>query len=68
VQEVSTFSNSLGTLSHVPIVSAAMAYNDHDTGETIILKMIHQVILIDDMDMNLLLCPMQLRMNDVKVD
>ncbi len=65
-RHVSPFSDSLGTLSHVPIVSAAVAYDDHNTGETILLK-IHQALLIDDMDTNLL-CPMQLRMNDVRVD
>jgi hypothetical protein len=64
--QVSPFSDSLGILSHVPVVSAAVAYDDHNTGETILLR-IHQALLIDDMETNLL-CPMQMRMNDVKVD
>jgi hypothetical protein len=64
--QVSPFSDSLGMLSHVPIVSATVAYDDYEIGETIVLK-IHQALLIDAMDTNLL-CPMQLRMNEVKVD
>ena len=47
-------------------VSAALAYDDPFSGEVIIL-MIHQAILVPQIRHNLL-CPMQLRINDVEVD
>ena len=47
-------------------MSAALAYDDPSTGEVIIL-MVHQAILVPQIRHNLL-CPMQLRMNDVEVD
>ena len=46
-------------------VSAALAYDDPRTGEVIIL-VVHQAILIPHLEINLL-CPMQLRINDVKI-
>ena len=47
-------------------VSAAIAYDDPKTGDTVIL-VIHQAILIPQLKHNLL-CPMQLRHNDVELD
>ena len=56
--QVSPFLDSLRTLSHVLIMSAAVAYDDHSTG----------AFLINDMDTNFSLCPMQLRMNEVSMN
>jgi hypothetical protein len=56
----------LGTVEEVPIVNAAIAYDDPRTGETYIL-MINQALYFQDMDY-ILLCPMQLRLNDVIVN
>ena len=47
-------------------VSGALAYDDQTTGKTTILVR-HQVIHIPTMGSNLLF-PMEVRMNDVKVD
>ena len=47
-------------------VSAAVAYVDPGLGQKVML-LIHQAIYIPTMDHNLL-CPMQLRLNDVKVN
>ena len=47
-------------------VSAALAYNDPKTGEVHILE-VHQAIKIPHLHHNLL-CPMQLRVNDVEVN
>ena len=47
-------------------VSAALAYTNHSHGETVIL-VIHQAIYIPSLSHNLL-CPNQLRLNDVAVD
>ncbi len=60
------YSDTLGGMDNKPIISAALAYDEPMTGEVVIL-VVHNAILIDEMDNNLL-CPMQLRMNDVKVD
>ena len=63
---VSGFDTSLGTVKNRSVVSAALAYDDPETGEVIML-VVHQAIHIPTMDHNLL-CPMQLRMSDVAVD
>ena len=47
-------------------VSGALAYDDQATGKTTIL-VVHQAIHIPTMGSNLL-CPMQVWMNDVRVD
>ena len=47
-------------------VSAAIAYDDPATGETVIL-IVHQAIYLPGIGHNLV-CPMQMRLNDVKVD
>jgi hypothetical protein len=46
-------------------VTAVVAYDDPISGQTILL-IVHQAIYIPTMDQNLL-CPMQMRLNDVKV-
>ena len=50
----------------MPIVLAALAYDDPIGGETVILR-IHQAVHIPTMTNNLL-CPMQMRLNDVVVN
>ena len=54
------------TTKNMTTVSGALAYDDHVTGKITIL-VVHQVIHVATMESNLL-CPMQVRMNDVKVD
>ena len=56
---------SSGTVENLKTVSAALAHDDPKTGDAIIL-VIHQAIHIPSLKNNLL-CPMQLRMNDVQV-
>jgi hypothetical protein len=63
---VTLFLKSLGSVSKVPIVTAAIAYNDIKTGEVTVL-LIHQALHFREMK-NCLLCPMQLRMNDVELN
>ena len=63
---VTGFAKSLGTMDDRRIVTAAIAYIRPENGELIIL-VIHQCILIEEMDVNLL-CPMQLRTAGVKVN
>ena len=62
---VSGFDPLQGSVKDLKIVSAALAYDNPKTGEVIILR-INQAIFIKSMSNNLL-CPMQLRMNEVKV-
>ena len=47
-------------------ISSALAYDNQATGKTTIL-VVHQVIHVPTMESNVL-CPMQVLMNDVKVD
>ena len=61
--KVSPFLKSLGTVHKVPIVTAAVAYDDPKSGEVFIL-IIHQALHFKEMN-HCLLCPMQLRLNDV---
>lgn len=61
------YNPSCGTTKNQYIVSVALAYDDHPaTGEVIIL-VLHQVIDIPAL-MHNLICPMQMRMNDVSLD
>ena len=60
------FDSSLGTMENRRVVRAAAACNDPDTGEATVFK-IHQTIEIPTMDHNLL-CPTQIRHNDVVMD
>ena len=63
---VTPFLQSLGTVSQVPIVSAAVAYDDPRSGEVFIL-IFHQVLYFKNMN-HCLICPMQLRLNDVVIN
>ena len=47
-------------------VSGALAYDNPTFGKTMII-VIHQAIYVPTMDCNLI-CPVQVRMNDVKLD
>jgi transposase InsO family protein len=63
---VTPFLKSLGSVCKVPIVTAAIAYDDPKSGEVFIL-LIHQALHFEEMP-NCLLCPMQLRLNDVELN
>jgi hypothetical protein len=63
---VTPFLKSLGSVNKVPVVTAAIAYNNPKTGEVFIL-LIHQALYFPEM-INCLLSPMQLRLNDVEVN
>jgi hypothetical protein len=63
---VSGYDPKLGTMKGMSIVSAALAYDDPSSGEVFILR-VHQAVHIPTMENNLL-CPMQMRVNDVTVD
>ena len=61
------YDSSKGTLaSNMRTVSGALAYDNPTSGKTVII-MIHQAIYVPTMECNLI-CPMQVRMNDVKLD
>jgi len=66
VMTVQPFLESLGNAKNVPVVTAAVAYDDPDTGRVWIL-IVHQALYFPEMKHHLL-CPMQLRMNDVSVN
>jgi hypothetical protein len=63
---VTPFLKSLGTVTKVPIVTAAIAYDDPKSGQVYIL-ILHQALHFEEMD-HCLLCPMQLRLNDVTLN
>jgi hypothetical protein len=50
---VSPFLDSLGKPTKIPIVTAALAYDDPKTGETIV-PVGHQVLYIEQLEHNLL--------------
>jgi hypothetical protein len=62
---VTGFDPSQGKVKDLGLVSAALEYDCPTTGDTIIL-MIHQAVHVPTMDNNLL-CPMQMRVNDVEL-
>jgi hypothetical protein len=62
----SPFIKSLGRIKRVPIVSSAVAHDDPRSGKVFIL-IIHQALHFPEMKRSLL-CPMQLRLNDVVVN
>jgi hypothetical protein len=64
--EVTGFSASLGKLTDVPIVSAALAYDCPETYSTYIL-IFHQVLYLPDLNAHLI-CPNQLRANQIRVN
>jgi hypothetical protein len=63
---VTPFLQSLGTVRRVPIVSAAIAYDDPRSGVVFII-IIHQALYFNSMN-HCLLCPMQLRLTDVVIN
>ena len=61
------YDKSCGTQHRdLPTVSGALAYNDPNSGAAIML-IVHQAISVTTMSNNLL-CPMQIRMNDVELN
>jgi hypothetical protein len=60
------FLKSLGTVQNVKMVSAAITFDDPHTGHPVVL-LIHQAFYFAQMD-HILLCLMQLRMNQIVVD
>ena len=63
---VTGYDHKLDTMKNVHIFTAALAYDDHTSGEVIILN-VHQSVHIPSME-NDLLCPMQMRLADVVVN
>jgi hypothetical protein len=63
---VTPFVKSLATTKRVPIVSAAIVYDDPRSGKVYVL-IIHQALYFPDMPRSLL-CPVQLRLNDVVIN
>jgi hypothetical protein len=63
---VTGYDPKLGSMKGMQIIAAALAYVDPSSGETLILRA-HQAVHIPTMSNNLL-CPMQMRLNDVIVD
>ena len=63
---VSGFVGSLGTLKNIPIVTAAVAYDDPDDFKTYVL-FFHQALYVKSMNRHLL-CPSQIRHNQVIVN
>ena len=63
---VSGYDPAQGTIKDMQIVSAQIAYDCPKTGEVIIVN-INQAVHVPTMANNLL-CPMQLRLNDVKIN
>jgi len=64
---VSAFSESHGVMENIPIVTAATAFDDSQTGITYILILGQSIYLGDHMP-NSLICPNQLRANGIQVD
>jgi hypothetical protein len=62
---VTGFDPTQGKVKDLNLVSAALAYDCPATGEPIIL-MVHQAVHVPTMN-NDLLCPMQMRVNDVEL-
>ena len=61
------YNKAQGTLAvNMKTVTAALAYDDPSTGEVNII-VVHQAVLIPHLEVNLV-CPMQVRMNDVRLD
>ena len=61
------YDKSKGTFAiNLKTVSGALAYDNPTSGKTVII-VIHQAIYVPTMDYNLI-CQMQVRMNDVKLD
>jgi hypothetical protein len=67
VVEVSGFSNAMHPLQDIPIVKGAVAYDDHETGEVIVL-VFNQALYFGDKLSHILLNPNQMRTSNIKVD
>jgi len=67
VAEVHGFSKSMQAMQNIPIVKAALAYDDCITGETVILK-INQALYFGDQLTHILLNQNQMRSNGLIVD
>jgi hypothetical protein len=65
--DVSPFSKEYSAMQNIPIVKAATAYDDAETGETFILVLGQALYFGDQMDHSLL-CPNQMRANGIVVD
>jgi hypothetical protein len=65
--DVLPFSNEYDALKDIPIVTAATAYDDPETGDTYILVM-HEALYFGDRMATTLLCPNQMRANGIVVD
>ena len=63
---VEGFHSSFKTVNHVPIVTAAIAYDDPTTLHTYIL-FFHQSLYFESMERHLL-CPAQMRFNQITVN
>ena len=63
---VTGYDPRMGSKRDIKVVAAVVAYDDPATGETVMLQ-VNQAIYIPTIEANLL-CPMQLRLNDVRVD
>jgi hypothetical protein len=63
---VTPFTQSLGSVKRVPIVSAAIAYEDPRSGKVYVL-IIHQALHFPEITRSHL-CPMQMRLNDVVIN
>ncbi len=66
-EDVSAYSEELGTLKNIPIVTAATAYDDPATGTTYIL-ILGQAIYMGDKMQHTLICPNQLRARGLIAD
>jgi hypothetical protein len=64
--EVSPFSEQYATLTNIPIASAAMAWDNPDTGERVIL-LFHQGLWFGDSLTNSLINPNPCRMNGIEL-
>jgi hypothetical protein len=64
--KVTPILKSLESVSRVQIVTAAIAYDDPRTGETYVL-VTHQGLHFEEKD-HCLICPMQLRLNDIAIN
>jgi hypothetical protein len=67
VADVSRFSTAMQSLHDIPIVKGAVAYNDHETGEVIVL-VFNQALYFGDKLSHILLNPNQMRTSNIKVD
>jgi len=65
--DVTAFLSDLGSVTSVPIVTCAVAYDDPRTFTTVIL-VFHQSLYFGERLTHNLVCPQQLRMNGIEVN